>query len=191
MLFYNDNQYGWMILGYTVFSSLLYNVYLILTSILQSLNKFKLVYIVSILGFLVNGLLDIPLMYLFNYLGVEAFYGAITSSIIGYSLSLGIGLIVLHKKENIHYNGALKIICKDLIPGIAMVIVLAILNKILPFDELTIFGAVCTIISNAVVGGIVFIFLAYKLKIISDLLGKDAIEKIVNRLTHKKKVNSN
>ena len=104
VIFYNTNQYGWMILGYTVFSTMLYNVYLILTSILQSMNKFKLVYLVALSGFITNALLDIPLMHLFNKLGFNAFYGAITSSIIGYSLSIAIGLIYLNKKENVEYK---------------------------------------------------------------------------------------
>ena len=40
-----------MILGYAVFGTMLYDVYIILTSILQSLNKFKLVYTVALTGF--------------------------------------------------------------------------------------------------------------------------------------------
>ena len=174
-------------MGFTVFSSLLYNVYLILTSILQSLNRFKLVYIVSIVGFATNGILDIPLMYLFNHLGMEAFYGAITSTIIGYTLSLTIGLVSLHKSEGIHYEGAIKVIIRDFIPGGAMVAVLVLLNKILPFNTLTVIGAVITIGINIIVGGIVFMYLAYKLGIISYLLGKDTIDRLLIKLRIKKK----
>lgn len=170
-----------MVLGLSVFSSLLYNVYLILTSILQSLNKFKLVYAVSIVGFVTNGILDVPMMYLCNSLGIEAFYGAIISSIIGYSLSLAIGLISLHKKEGIKYKETFSIIRRDIIPAGAMVIVLLLLNKVLPFDALTIGGAILTIICDVVVGGAIFIFLAYKLNILQELLG----ETITNKVTSK------
>ena len=175
-----------MILGFTVFSSLLYNVYLILTSILQSLNKFKLVYLVSIIGFLINGLLDVPLMYLFNHLGMEAFYGAITSTIIGYTISLTIGLVSLHKTEGIHYDGAIKVIIRDFIPGAAMVIVLVLLNRVLPFNTEAVSGAIITIAINIIVGGIIFIYLAYKLGIISYLLGKDTIDRFLRKLKIKR-----
>ena len=173
-------------LGFTVFSSLLYNVYLILTSILQSLNKFKLVYIVSIVGFATNGLLDVPLMYLFNSLGMEAFYGAITSTIIGYSLSLIIGLVSLHKSEGIHYDGATKVIFRDFIPAIAMVITLVLLNRILPFDTITVSGAIITIAINIIVGGIIFIYFSYKLGILSYLLGRETIDRFLRKLKIKK-----
>lgn len=186
IVFYNENPYGWMILGYSVFSSLLYNSYIILTSILQSLNKFKLVYTVSILGFLTNGLLDVPLMYLFNALGLEAFYGAITSSIIGYSLSLLIGLVSLHKHEGVKYKETFNIIRRDIIPAVAMVIVLTLLNRVLPFNVLTITGAIATIACNIVVGGCVFMFLAYKLRILQDLFGKTMVNKITSKFNRKK-----
>ena len=173
-------------LGFTVFSSLLYNVYLILTSILQSLNKFKLVYIVSIVGFATNGLLDVPLMYLFNSLGMEAFYGAITSTIIGYSLSLIIGLVSLHKSEGIQYKNAAKVIIRDFIPAIAMVITLVLLNRILPFDTMTVSGAIITIAINIIVGGIIFIYFSYKLGILSYLLGRETIDRFLRKLKTKK-----
>lgn len=177
-----------MILGFTVFSSLLYNVYLILTSILQSLNKFKLVYLVSIIGFATNGLLDVPLMYLFNSLGMEAFYGAITSTIIGYTLSLTIGLVSLHKSEGIQYKNAAKVIVRDFIPAIAMVITLVLLNRILPFNTEVVTGAIITIAINIIVGGIIFIYFSYKLGILSYLLGKETIDKLLRKLRIKRTV---
>ena len=189
-IFYNDNQYGWMILRYTVFSTMLYNVYLILTSILQSLNKFRLVYLVAFSGFIINAALDIPLMHLFNNLGVNAFFGAITSSIIGYSLSISIGLIYLKKKENIDYKEAISTIGKDIICAIIMVSVLIILNILLPFNELTIIGASATIGINVICGGAVFIFSAYKMGILTTLFGEEMVRKVVKKLTHIKEKNT-
>ena len=52
---------------------------------------------------MLNLLLDVPLMHLFNYLGIYPYYGAITATIIGYVVSLGIPLVVLHKKEKLEY----------------------------------------------------------------------------------------
>lgn len=189
-IFYNDNQYGWMILGYTVFSTMLYNVYLILTSILQSLNKFKLVYLVALSGFIINAVLDIPLMYLFNNIGLNAFFGAITSSIIGYTLSISIGLTYLKKKENIEYKETINTIGKDIICAIIMLIVLVVLNIFLPFNELTIIGAIATIGINVICGGAVYIFIAYKMGILTTLFGEEMINKILKKLTHSKEKNT-
>lgn len=181
-MFYNDNPYGWMILGYTVFSTMLYNVYIILTSILQSLNKFKVVYKVALTGFIINAVLDVPLMHLFNNIGLNAFYGAITSSIIGYSCSLLIGLIYLKKKENIDYKDATGTIKKDIICAIVMLVVLLLINKILPFNQLTVIGAVATIATNMICGGAVFTLCAYKMGILNSLFGEEMINKVLKKL---------
>ncbi|HQC84075.1 MAG TPA: polysaccharide biosynthesis protein, partial [Bacilli bacterium] len=60
-LFYNYNVYGPYILRVIAFSAVLGNVYLVLSTSLQSLSKYKLVYVISILGFVLNGLLDVPI----------------------------------------------------------------------------------------------------------------------------------
>ncbi|MDE5630236.1 MAG: polysaccharide biosynthesis protein, partial [Bacilli bacterium] len=127
-VFYGSSQYGSMILSLAVFSALLANVYMIISTICQSLNKIKLVYLVSITGFLLNALLDVPIMYLFEYLHIEAFLGSIVASIIGFSSSILIGLIFLHKKENITYKETFHILSKTLIPAITMVVILIIFN---------------------------------------------------------------
>lgn len=185
-IFYAADQYGWMILRIAVFSSLLSNVYLILSSILQSLNKFKYVYIVSIVGFVTNGLLDIPIMLLFNKLGLNGFLGSVVSSIIGYTLSISIGLLVLKKNIGINYKKTLNITFKNFIPSIAMILVLYALNLILPFNRIRTFGALITIMINGIVGASVYLVIAYKLGIIKYIFGEQFINKIIKKLTRGK-----
>ena len=55
-----------------VFSALFANLYMVLSTILQSLSKYKLVYLVSITGFVLNALLDVPIMLLFENLSLPA-----------------------------------------------------------------------------------------------------------------------
>ena len=134
-VFYNSNNYGYMILGLSVFSAVMANMYMILSTICQSLNKFKLVYLVSITGFLTNAILDVPIMLLFNTLGIPAFLGSIVASIIGFSLSVIIGLVFLHKDENIDFKFMIKSILKTSIPSIIMILVLIILNKFIVINN--------------------------------------------------------
>lgn len=182
-VFYTNNQYGSMILSLAVFSALLANVYMIISTICQSLNKIKLVYLVSITGFLLNALLDVPIMYLFEYLHIEAFLGSIVASIIGFSSSILIGLISLHKLENIQYKETFKILSKTLIPAITMVMVLMIFNGVVNIPCTTKILSLLKIIINAIIGGIIYIILSYKLHILDDLFGKEMLNKIIKKLT--------
>ena len=182
-IFYGTNPYGPMILRLAVISAFFANIYMVISTICQSLNKYATVYIMSISGFVSNALLDIPLMMLMHKMGFEGFLGSLLASIFGFSLSCLIGLISLHHNEKIRYKKVLEIVGKSLLPSIAMVTILSIVNMYLPFDVLTIFGAVVTIIINAAIGGLIFIFVSYKLGIIDYIFGHEMISRIVKKLT--------
>lgn len=182
-IFYDVNSYGPQILSLMVFSALFGNLYLIVSTICQSLSKYKLVYMVSITGFLLNALLDVPIMYLFKLINFKPYLGSITASIIGYSVSVIIGLYALSKENNIKYSITIKNVLKTLVPGGVMVGVLLILNKFLPFNQLTVMGAIFTSIINAIIGGIIYIAISYKMGLIDEIFGRAMVNKLIKKLT--------
>lgn len=182
-VFYNANPYGGIILRLAVFSALLANIYMILTTILQSLNKNKAVYIVSIVGFLLNAFLDVPIMLLFNYLGIHAFLGSIVASMIGFGTSIIIGMVILRKDEKMKFKITRSIVLRSLVCGLTMVAVLLVVNWLLPFDAYRLSEAFIIIIINIIIGAPIYIGLAYKLKLLEDIFGKAMLEMIIKKLT--------
>ncbi len=181
-VFYNQNAYGSLILSFAVCSALLANIYMILSTICQSLNKIKLVYIVSITGFLLNGILDVPMMLLMNALGYEAFIGSIISSIIGFGVSVLIGLISLRHTEKIKYTKMIREVLKTMVPATLMVVVLVLFNLFhFPYD--THVKAILKIGFYALVGGSIYIGVSYKMGLLDDILGKEMMRKIIKKLT--------
>ena len=123
-LFYNSNPYGGMILNLAVISALCANVYMIITIILQSLNRYKLVYLVSISGFLLNALFDVPWMLFMRHIGFEGFIGSIISSIFGFSISIVIGLVGLKKLDkDIHFGKLFNWFTKTVLCGVSMLVI--------------------------------------------------------------------
>ena len=182
-IFYNDNVYGSMILSLAVFSALLANVYMVISTILQSLNRNKQVYLVSGIGFLTNALLDVPIMLLLNYLGLNGFMGSICASIIGFSLSILIGIICLIKEDKVKFGSTFKVVGKSLIPAVLMYMVLYLVNYYLPFNEFSKIDAFIYIIIDVIIGAPVYIGLAYKLGIIDQVFGKAMINKMISKVT--------
>lgn len=177
-IFYNSNEYGYMILGLSVFSALCANMYMILSTICQSLNKFKLVYLVSISGFLTNAVMDIPLMLLFNKIGLPPFLGSIVSSILGFTISVIVGLVSLHKSEKINFKFLFTTIVKSLIPITIMVLILMGIEIFLPINN-----NFLKIIVYGIVGGITYIGISYSMGILTELFGKEYLNKIIKKLT--------
>lgn len=188
-LFYGSSTYGSLILKYTAFSAFFASIYLVISMSLQSLNKFKVVYLSSISGFITNALLDIPLMYLFHKLGFHAFYGAIAATILGYVVSYTISTIRLKKELNFNYKEIRKNIVSSLIPSFSLIAVLLITNIFLSRNTNGILNNLIICLVYATLGGATYIIVSYKVGLLTRVLGKDYMEKILTKLKIKKKVN--
>ena len=111
------------------------SLYIVVNSLLQSLSKYKVLFISVISGILLNIILDIPLMHLFNNIGLQAYHGAILSTFIGTIVSLTISFGYLKKKLNFKYNETLKILPKTIINIIILIIIDLLLSFILPINS--------------------------------------------------------
>lgn len=132
LLFYGKSTFGPIIFRYTIIVAFFDSAYIMICSALQGLYKTKLIYISVILGLLVNVILDIPLMLLFNKLGIYPFYGAITATVCGYLISLGIPLVSLKKNDNFSYKSTLRSLPRLIASIILLVLICLGLKAVLP-----------------------------------------------------------
>lgn len=182
-IFYNTNPYGSLILSINIFTALLVNINISTSTMLQSMNKFKAVYLSVILGFVTNGILDVPMMYLCNAIGIESFIGSIIATCIGYFLSIGVSIHYLKKEsKDLKFSKTIHVTYKILFAVIIMFIILFALNKTLPFNLYNRRDALIVTVINSIIGAIIYIFITYKLGVIKDVFGKELINKIRSKL---------
>lgn len=186
-LFYGKSTYGTLILRYTSISSFFASIYIVISLSLQSLNKFKTVYISSIIGFLINALLDVPLMYLSSLIGLEAFYGAILATILGYVFSYFYSLTSLKKSMNFSYKEVLKTIKDVLLPIVCMLISLIILNLFIKLPNSSLIKICLVLILYTIIGALVYLGISYKTGLLNDVFGKEYITRILNKLHLRRK----
>lgn len=184
-VFYGYSEIGATILSLSVFSAMTLNIYMVTSSIVQGLNKFKIVYISSITGFVVNALLDVPIMLLFNKIGLPPYLGALVSSIIGYLCASIIALLSINKEHNVNYKDTFSAMIKILIPTISMIIVVFVLKLIINVDLTSKISCIIFIALNSIVGAIIYIFISYKMGLIQNIVGQDMLDKIKKKLTFK------
>lgn len=182
-IFYGTSTYGPIIFRYSIFTALFANIYMISTSTLQGLNKFKSVYICAIGGFGLTAILDIPMMLLFDKLSLYPFYGAITATIIGYSLSIFIGLKTINKDCAISYKDTLNKLLRILVPVISIVAALVILKIFLPFHNLNRGMSLLYTVIYSAVGVTTYLSIAYKMGLIKEIFGAAYLNKIIKKLT--------
>ena len=180
--FYGQSFYGPLIFKYTILLAILDSAYIMICSALQGLNKTKLIYTSVGIGLITKTILDIPLILLFNKIGIYPFYGAILATTIGYCLSLLIPLYTLKHKYNFSYKETLKSIPKLFITIIILVIICTIARNLI-FDHT--YSKIITFTILAIIG-LSSLVLYYSMN--KDLLNKLLGDRIINKLPKKKLV---
>ena len=175
-VFYGYNTIGAKIIKYTIIVTIFDCMYMVINSLLQSLNKSKIIYLSVLLGLATNLILDIPLMYLFNYLGIVAYYGAITATLIGFLISNIISMIHLKNTMNLNYQDTLKAVPRFLISIIILILVLKTFNIILPTDSQNRLIQLINLAISGIVG--TSIYLAINLKNIKSIMPDKLIKKL-------------
>ena len=174
---------GGLVLAVYIFVSLFFNLYMVTSSTLQSLNKFKAVYFTTLLGYITNALLDVPLMLICNALGLEPFIGAILASVCGYSLSVFTALRVLKKEQKLKYGDTFKTLLKTLVPATVMVVVVILLKMVVPVNYASKASCILYIAVISIIGAIVYLVIAYKQGLLDKVFGREYLNKIIKKIT--------
>ena len=180
---YEDIELGGLVLSFYIFISLFFNLYMVTSSTLQSLNKFKSVYLTSLLGYITNAVLDVPLMLLMHSLGFEPFIGAILASILGYSFSVVTAMYVMRKDHKLSYKSSFKMLGKLILPTLIMTVVVLILKAIIPLDITSKFSCILYVAIISILGAITYLFVTYKQGTLMTVFGKEYLNKIMKKIT--------
>lgn len=173
--FYGESFYGPLIFKYIILLAILDSAYIMICSALQGLSKTKLIYISVATGLITKTILDIPLIFLFNKLGIYPFYGAILATTIGYILSLIIPLYTLKTKYKFNYQKTIKSIPK-LVFTVVILIVISVLLRNIVFSRVS--GRIAILLALGVIGLVdLIIYYLLNKELLNDLLGDKILKK--------------
>lgn len=181
-LFYGESAYGGLILSVVVFAVLFANFSGILNTALIAINQYKIIYVNTFLGIILNLILDIPFMILLDKLGLFSIWGASVSTMFSYIISVGVAFIMLRKKFNFRYGLLFRKSCKIILTSLIMLIPLLLLNLVFDFTKYGNFTSLIVMIIYAVVGGLTYVIVSYKNNLLFDIFGKDVVDNILIRL---------
>ena len=188
-VFYGYNSLGTSILTVAIFAPLFSNLYTVCNHTLQSMSKFKWVYISSITGIVLNALLDVPFMLLFDFIGVPAYYGATLATVVGFGVTVIIAMIYLKREFQFKYTDTKNALVKILLPLIVMIVVVLLMKLFIPIDYDSRFACVMYIAVIALVGALTYFIISHKMGLMDDILGKNYLQKLKSRFfKHKKEV---
>ena len=181
MIFYGYNELGFHTFSFSIFVALFLSLFSTTVTIVQLLKDYKYVIISLIVGFLLKLLLNIPLINLFNNIGLTPHFGSITATIIGYFIPFMICIIRLKTKYKIVFHDALINSLHVLIGTCLMAIIIIVFQMFIPIYSLSRMGNIPLVIIYVLVGLIIYILYMWKTKVIENIFGKNIIKKILKR----------
>ena len=170
-LFYGASKYGSSVLAYFIFVGLFMALFTAMVSIVQVLKDYKTVFWSLFLGVILKLLLNYNLITAFYKMGLPAYYGVITATIIGYFVSFIICFIVLHFKYKINYESSIKNFVNIMCGTIVMMIVLLVCKLFIPVGSSSIITNLFIILVYVIVGGSAYLGFMHYLGTIKDVFG--------------------
>jgi O-antigen/teichoic acid export membrane protein len=176
-VFYGSSE-GYKVFGFFVFTTIFLSLEMNINVILQSLNKFKVVYVCSISGLIFDAVLIVPMMLLFNNLGLGAYNGVSFAIILGLSASMAISLFNLKKYYKINYKKTLRELTICIISVLAMALVISILKIFIKIETENRILAMLLVVFYSIIGSAVYFGLTYSAKTVRHIFGRNIIKKI-------------
>lgn len=171
MLFYGSSTYGASVLSFFIFVGLFMGLFTATISIVQVLKDYKTVFISLAVGVIFKILLNTNLIGTFSKLGLPAYYGVITASLVAYAVSFIICLIVLHSKYKIEYEETVKNFLDILSGCMVMIVTLFLIKFIIPIVSENRIINLFIILGYSVIGVIVYMMLMWKMRTIENIFG--------------------
>lgn len=184
-IFYGPSKYGPKILIISAIVSMCLGTLTVVNTTLQGFKKFKLIIISTVVGLVINTILDIPLILLLNKINIRPYYGTSIATLIGGAISMLIALIYLKKELGFSYKIIRRNIRKMIVPLFAMTVVVWVFNYLFKFQEVKVYSFIkCFLL--AIVGGAIYFWFIYKNNGLYTIFGKTKINNILKKLHLKK-----
>ncbi|MDR1466876.1 MAG: polysaccharide biosynthesis protein [Oscillospiraceae bacterium] len=181
-----DSKFGSLVFGFSVFVTIFSSFELNISIIMQSLNKFKTAYLAAISGLILNAVMNIPLMILFDKFGLGAHNGPSFSTMLGLSLSILINLFSIKKSYKVSYKKTLKEITLCLVSTFVVVLTILCFKSIMRVENNDRFTSILMVIFCAIVSAFIYLAITFKFGVIYRVFGKEIFKKVMPMLKLKK-----
>ena len=120
-------------------------------------------------------------MKLLYKIGIEAYYSTIITNILVQGLATVFIVLALKKQYKFSYRDTIKPFLKTCVSLIVMISVLFLMTLVLPLTTTSRLSSILIIIPYVLIGVLVYLFVAHKIKLIDDIFGAKFIKNIFNK----------
>ena len=180
-IFYGQSTYGPSVLSYSIFIGIFTALFTSMISVIQVFKDYKSLFISLLVGVVLKVLLNNSLISAFYKLGLPAYYGIISATIVGYFVSFIICLVVLKNKYDINYESTIRNLFDILCASTLMLIGLYLVKFIVPVYSDIRTNNIFIILVYLVIGSIIYFSYAHISKLDNNVFGRGYINKIFRK----------
>ena len=183
-IFYGNHGLAAEVFTIFIFNGLTSSLYTVTLTIMQSIDKYKVVFISLFFEVLIKLVLQYPLMILAYKLGIGAYCGNIAATLIATMSTVIISLLYMKTKMDISLRSSFITTLKITLASLIMYLALMLLNEFVPVVVDGRFEAMRIVVLYSLVGGAIYFLLTYK-NVFKKIFGKEVIDKILNKFKKK------
>ena len=178
--------YGYDALSIDVFSffilqSLINSFFYVLVDTTNALDNPKVALGTLLGSFILKAILNVPMMHLVHFLGFEAYYGTIVTTMLVQGLAVVYLLYKLKKTYKVSYRSSIKPAIKILLINGIMLLSLMIVRLFLGQFPTTRWWSLLEIIIYALIGIVIYCVLAFKNNVFNEVFGEEFVKKIMKK----------
>lgn len=181
-VFYGYNELNSSIFSLLIFSQIPLAICSVMVNTNQAMTNTKATFTALLGSLLFKIILNVPMMNLFNAIGIEAYYATITLNIIIDAVESIYLMKEVKKKTNISFTKAARTFIKTVLSTIVMILGLSIINVFIPLYSQSRFISIILILLYSVVGGIIYFIMIYKSKTLNEIVGNEFIDKLFKKI---------
>src|SRR5574344_681730 len=180
--FYGNDPLGASIFEFHIFTAMTLTFHSVLIDATQTLNDSKMSIGMLLFSFTLKCIINIPMMYLFNSIGLQPYYGAITATLISQGSVVFVLLMNLNHKFGTNYKMSFKTLLKTILSCLVMMVLLFIIKTFIPITNLSRIHSLLVCVLYGVIGIIIYLICASKLHTFEDILSDYMLDKIKRKL---------
>lgn len=179
-IFYSNHGLAAEVFTIFIFNGLTSSLYTVTLTIMQSIDKYKVVFVCLFIEVLTKLVLQYPLMILAYKLGIGAYCGNIAATLIATMSTVIISIIYMKTKMKISLRISFVSTLKITIASLLMYLALMVLNEFVPVVVDGRLNAILIVALYAFVGGLLYFVITYK-SLFKNIFGEEIINKIFKK----------
>lgn len=185
-VFYGYDSLSVIIFSFLILQTIPNSFYCVLVDAANALSKPRLALSTLLISFLSKAILNLPMMGFLEYIGINAYYAPIVTTMLVQTISVIFLLVMLKKNYKLSYRESIKPMTKILLINGIMIVVLNILRLFIGVFPTTRLWSLLEIVIYGLIGVVIYFVLSYKNNLFEEVFGKEFINKILRKLKIKK-----